>query len=172
MLTLYTTPVIYLYMERLGRRLARAGVRAGPAPRTPARARPAGAMSISEPFIRRPIATSLLAVAILLLGVSAYTSSRWRPCRGGPPHHLGQRQPAGREPGDDVLRGGHPARAALGRIAGLTDMTSTSSLGSTSITLQFDLDRDQAAGRDVQAAINAAAGDLRPTSLPAPTTGR
>jgi multidrug efflux pump len=50
-----------------------------------------------------------------------------------------------------------PLERRLGRIAGLTDMTSTSSLGSTSITLQFDLDRDQdSAGRDVQAAINAA----------------
>ncbi len=59
-----------------------------------------------------------------------------------------------------------PLERRLGRIAGLTDMTSTSSLGSTSITLQFDLDRDtDAAGRDVQAAINAAAADL-PTNLP------
>ena len=59
-----------------------------------------------------------------------------------------------------------PLERRLGRIAGLTDMTSTSSLGSTSITLQFDLDRDQdSAGRDVQAAINAASADL-PTNLP------
>jgi multidrug efflux pump subunit AcrB len=59
-----------------------------------------------------------------------------------------------------------PLERRLGRIAGLTDMTSTSSLGSTSITLQFDLDRDpDSAGRDVQAAINAAAADL-PTNLP------
>ena len=59
-----------------------------------------------------------------------------------------------------------PLERRLGRIAGLNDMTSTSSLGSTSITLQFDLDRDQdSAGRDVQAAINAASADL-PTNLP------
>src|SRR6185295_11868900 len=59
-----------------------------------------------------------------------------------------------------------PLERRFGRIAGLTEMTSTSSLGSTSITLQFDLDRTQdSAARDVQAAINAATGDL-PANLP------
>ena len=126
-----------------------------------------GAGSISEPFIRRPIGTSLLAAAIILLGASAYTQLPVAPLpRVDLPTISVNASLPGASPETMSSAVATPLERRLGRIAGLTDMTSTSSLGSTSITLQFDLDRDQdSAGRDVQAAINAASADL-PTNLP------
>jgi len=126
-----------------------------------------GAASISEPFIRRPIGTSLLAAAIILLGASAYTQLPVAPLpRVDLPTISVNASLPGASPETMSSAVATPLERRLGRIAGLTDMTSTSSLGSTSITLQFDLDRDQdSAGRDVQAAINAASADL-PTNLP------
>ena len=126
-----------------------------------------GAASISEPFIRRPVGTSLLAAAIILLGASAYTQLPVAPLpRVDLPTISVNASLPGASPETMSSAVATPLERRLGRIAGLTDMTSTSSLGSTSITLQFDLDRDQdSAGRDVQAAINAAAADL-PTNLP------
>src|SRR4029453_15819013 len=126
-----------------------------------------GTASISEPFIRRPIGPSLLAAAIILLGASAYTQLPVAPLPRVdlPTIQVGANLP-GASPETMSAAVATPLERRLGRIAGLTDMTSTSSLGSTSITLQFDLDRDQdSAGRDVQAAINAASADL-PTNLP------
>ena len=124
-------------------------------------------MNISEPFIRRPIGTSLLAAAVLLLGAAAYTQLPVAPLpRVDLPTISVYANLPGASPETMSSAVATPLERRLGRIAGLSDMTSTSSLGSTSITLQFDLDRDQdAAGRDVQAAINAAAADL-PTNLP------
>ena len=126
-----------------------------------------GASSISEPFIRRPIGTSLLAAAIIMLGVSAYTQLPVAPLpKVDLPTISVNASLPGASPETMSSAVATPLERRLGRIAGLTDMTSTSSLGQTSITLQFDLDRDQdTAGRDVQAAINAASGDL-PTNLP------
>jgi len=126
-----------------------------------------GAASISEPFIRRPIGTSLLAAAIILLGASAYSQLPVAPLpRVDLPTISVNASLPGASPETMSSAVATPLERRLGRIAGLTDMTSTSSLGSTSITLQFDLDRDQdSAGRDVQAAINAASADL-PTNLP------
>ena len=126
-----------------------------------------GASSISEPFIRRPIGTSLLAAAIIMLGVGAYTQLPVAPLpRVDLPTISVNASLPGASPETMSSAVATPLERRLGRIAGLTDMTSTSSLGSTSITLQFDLDRDQdTAGRDVQAAINAASADL-PTNLP------
>jgi multidrug efflux pump len=121
----------------------------------------------SEPFIRRPSGPSLLAAAIILLGASAYTQLPVRrfPAVDLPTISVNASLPGG-EPRDHVLRGGHPARAAAGSHRRADRHDVHSSLGSTSITLQFDLDRDQdSAGRDVQAAINAASADL-PTNLP------
>ena len=126
-----------------------------------------GASGLSEPFIRRPIGTSLLAAAIILLGAAAYTQLPVAPLPKVdlPTISVNANLP-GASPETMSSSVATPLERRLGRIAGLTDMTSTSSLGSTSITLQFDLDRDpDAAGRDVQAAINAAAADL-PTNLP------
>ncbi|HUM12171.1 MAG TPA: multidrug efflux RND transporter permease subunit [Myxococcaceae bacterium] len=126
-----------------------------------------GASGLSEPFIRRPIGTSLLAAAVILLGAAAYTQLPVAPLPKVdlPTISVNANLP-GASPETMSSAVATPLERRLGRIAGLTDMTSTSSLGSTSITLQFDLDRDpDAAGRDVQAAINAAAADL-PTNLP------
>jgi hypothetical protein len=117
-------------------------------------------VNISAPFIRGPIATSLLAAALLLAGIAAYTLAPGRAAAARRlPHHPGQRGAARGEPRDDGLVGGDAARAALRPHRRVTEITSTSTLGSTSITLQFDLDRDvDAAARDVQAAIAAAGG--------------
>jgi hydrophobe/amphiphile efflux-1 (HAE1) family protein len=124
-------------------------------------------VSISEPFIRRPIGTSLLAAAVLLAGAVAYTQLPVSPLpRVDLPTISVNASLPGASPETMSSSVATPLERRFGRIAGLTDMTSTSSLGTTSLTLQFDLDRDvDAAGRDVQAAINAAAADL-PTNLP------
>ena len=164
-LTLYTTPVIYLYMDRLGRWLAGAASAGQP---QPARPRGGRAMNISAPFIRRPIATSLLAAAILLAGHRRVLAAPGRAAAARRlPDHPGQRArcPA-RAPRRWRRRSRRRSSGASGASPGVTEMTSTSSLGSTPITLQFDLDRDvDAAARDVQAAINAAGGEL-PPNLP------
>src|ERR1700726_825056 len=124
-------------------------------------------MHISAPFIRRPVATALLSLAILMAGGVAFyflpVAALPRVdfptiyVRGGLP---------GASPETMASAVATPLERQFGRIAGITEMTSSSQLGSTGITLQFDLDRDiNAASRDVQAAIHAAAGQL-PASLP------
>jgi hydrophobe/amphiphile efflux-1 (HAE1) family protein len=121
-------------------------------------------MSLSDPFIRRPIATSLVAVAIVLSGGAAFFMLPVAPLPhvDNPTISVSAGLP-GASPETMASAVATPLERRLGRIAGLTEMTSTSSLGSTSITLQFSLDRDQdSAARDVQAAINAAGGDLPP----------
>jgi hydrophobe/amphiphile efflux-1 (HAE1) family protein len=124
-------------------------------------------MSISAPFIRRPIATSLLAAAILLSGAAAYTQLPVAPLpRVDFPTISVNAALPGASPETMASSVATPLERRFGRIAGLSEITSVSSLGATSVTLQFDLDRDvDAAGRDVQAAINAATGDL-PANLP------
>jgi multidrug efflux pump len=124
-------------------------------------------MSISAPFIRRPIATTLLTVAVALAGGIAY---RFLPVSPLPQVEFPTIQVSANLPGasPDTMASAvaTPLERQFGRIAGITEMTSSSSQGSTSITLQFDLDRDiDAASRDVQAAINAARGQL-PANLP------
>ncbi len=124
-------------------------------------------MSISEPFIRRPVATSLLAAALLLSGAAAYTQLPVAPLPrvDFPTINVGAALP-GASPETMASAVATPLERRFGRIAGLAEITSVSSLGQTNLTLQFDLDRDvDAAARDVQAAINAAAGDL-PANLP------
>ena len=124
-------------------------------------------MNISEPFIRRPVATSLLAAALLLVGATAYTQLPVAPLPrvDYPTINVNAGLP-GASPETMASAVATPLERRFGRIAGLTEITSISSLGSVSLTLQFDLDRDvDSAARDVQAAINAAAGDL-PPNLP------
>ncbi len=124
-------------------------------------------MSISTPFIGRPIATTLLTVAVALAGAVAY---RFLPVSPLPqvdfPTISVSAGLPGASPETMASSVATPLERQFGRIAGITEMTSTSSLGTTSITLQFDLNRNiDAAGRDVQAAINAARGQL-PANLP------
>ena len=128
-------------------------------------------MNISAPFIRRPIGTSLLAIAVLLAGAVAYFFLPVSPLPEVefPTISVNAGLP-GASPETMASAVATPLERQFGRIAGVTEMTSSSQLGSTSITLQFDLSRNiNAAARDVQAAINAAAGQL-PANLPnAPT---
>jgi multidrug efflux pump len=124
-------------------------------------------MSISSPFIHRPIATTLLTVAVALAGGIAY---RLLPVSPLPqvefPTIQVQAGLPGASPDTMASSVATPLERQFGRIAGITEMTSTSSLGSTQVVLQFDLDRNiDAAARDVQAAINAARGQL-PANLP------
>ncbi|MDF0605629.1 multidrug efflux RND transporter permease subunit [Neisseriaceae bacterium TC5R-5] len=121
----------------------------------------------SEPFIRRPIATTLLTLAILLAGFLAFKLLPVAPLPqvDFPTIQVSARLP-GASPETMAATVATPLERALGRIAGITEMTSSSSLGSSNITLQFDLSRDiDGAARDVQAAINAARA-LLPTGMP------
>ncbi|MGA2562243.1 MAG: efflux RND transporter permease subunit, partial [Steroidobacteraceae bacterium] len=130
-------------------------------------------MSISEPFVRRPIATSLLMAGILLVGLVAWpllpvsalpqvdfpTISVFASLPGASPETMASSVAT-------------PLEYQFAQIPGLTQMTSSSSLGSMSITLQFGLDRNiDAAAQDIQSAIDAAGGQL-PKNLPAPPSYR
>jgi multidrug efflux pump len=124
-------------------------------------------MNISSPFIRRPVATSLLATGVLIAGILAYTRLPVAPIPQVeyPVISVNAGLP-GASPETMASSVATPLERQFGRIAGVNQMTSTSQLGATNITLQFDLSRDiDAAGRDVQAAINAAQGQL-PANLP------
>jgi len=124
-------------------------------------------MNPSALFIYRPVATSLLTLAVALAGTLAFLNLPVSslPQVDFPTIAVSANLP-GASPETMAATVATPLERALGRIAGVTEMTSTSTLGTTRITLQFDLDRDiYGAGRDVQAAINAAAS-LLPTSLP------
>src|SRR5262249_15209483 len=121
----------------------------------------------SAPFIRRPIATSLLAAAILLAGAAAFTQLPVAPLpRVDFPTISVSAQLPGASPTTMATAVAMPLERRFGRIAGVSEITSTSSLGTTGVTVQFDLDRDvESCARDIQAAINAAGGDL-PPNLP------
>ncbi len=115
----------------------------------------------------RPVATTLLTIAVALAGIGAYFLLPVAPL---PQVEFPTIQVSAGLPGasPEVMASAvaTPLERQFGRIAGITEMTSTTALGSASITLQFDLNRDiDAAARDVQAAINAARGQL-PTTLP------
>lgn len=128
-------------------------------------------MSISEPFIRRPIATSLLMAGVVLMGILGYILL---PISALPPVDFPTIQVTAQYPGasPDVMVSSvaTPLERQFGQISGLAMMTSVSSFGIANITLQFVLDREiDAAAQDVQAAINAAGGVL-PKNLPSPPT--
>ena len=130
-------------------------------------------MNVSAPFIRRPVATTLLTVGIALAGVLSFRLLPVSPLPqvDYPTISVNANLP-GASPETMASTVATPLERALGRIAGITEMTSSSSLGSTGITLQFDLSRDiDGAARDVQAAINAARS-LLPTGLPSNPTYR
>ena len=124
-------------------------------------------MNISKPFIHRPVATTLLTVAVALSGVAAFRFLPIAPLPqvDFPTISVGAALP-GASPETMASAVATPLERQFGRIAGVTEMTSASYLGNTAITLQFDLNRNiDAAARDVQAAINAARGYL-PANLP------
>jgi multidrug efflux pump len=124
-------------------------------------------MSLSSPFIHRPVATTLLTVAIALAGAVAFFFLPVAPLPqiDFPTISVGASLP-GASPEIMASSIATPLERQFGRIAGVTEMTSASYLGTTSITLQFDLGRDiDGAARDVQAAINAARSFL-PANLP------
>ncbi len=130
-------------------------------------------MSLSSPFIQRPVATTLLTVAITLAGAVAF---KVLPVSALPQVDFPTISVAAGLPGasPEIMASSvaTPLERQFGRIAGVTEMTSSSSIGTTSITLQFDLNRDiNGAARDVQAAINAARSYL-PANLPANPTYR
>src|ERR1700688_831730 len=130
-------------------------------------------MSISAPFIRRPIGTSLLAAALLLSGILAfnYLPVASLPRVDFPVIGVGASLP-GADPQTMASAVATPLERQFGRISAVNQMTSTSQLGSTSIVLQFDLNRNiDAAGRDVQPSINAARSEL-PANLPSNPTYR
>ena len=125
-------------------------------------------MNISAPFIRRPIGTWLLAAALLMAGAVAFLNLPVAPLPRVdiPTINVSANLP-GASPSTMATAVAMPLERRFGRIAGVTEITSTSSLGTTSITVQFELDRDQeSAAREIQAAIQAAGGDL-PPNLPA-----
>ncbi len=130
-------------------------------------------MSLSSSFIHRPVATTLLTLGVMLTGMVAFFLL---PVASLPqvdfPTISVQASLPGASPETMAATVATPLERSLGRIAGVREMTSVSSLGSTRITLQFDLDRDiDGAARDVQAAINAARS-LLPSGLPRNPTYR
>ncbi|HEY0701507.1 MAG TPA: multidrug efflux RND transporter permease subunit [Candidatus Acidoferrales bacterium] len=130
-------------------------------------------MNISAPFIHRPVATTLLTIAIALAGAVAF---RVLPVSSLPQVDFPTVSVAASLPGaaPEIMASSvaTPLERQFGRIAGVTEMTSSSFLGTTSITLQFDLNRNiDGAARDVEAAINAARSYL-PANLPANPTYR
>jgi hydrophobe/amphiphile efflux-1 (HAE1) family protein len=130
-------------------------------------------MNISEPFIRRPIATSLLMLGILVFGIGAYglLPVAALPKVDFPTISVSVNYP-GASPDTMASAVATPLEQQFAAIPSLSQMTSTSGIGSLSITLQFDLERNiDAAASDVQQAINAASG-LLPTDLPSPPTYR
>jgi multidrug efflux pump len=124
-------------------------------------------MNLAEPFVRRPVATTLLSAGVLLVGFVSY---RALPVASLPTVDLPTLRVSASRPGADpetmASSVAAPLERHLGAIAGVTELTSVSSLGSATIAIQFDLSRkiDKAA-QDVQAAINAAAADL-PSDMP------
>src|SRR5881227_3295015 len=129
--------------------------------------------SISSPFIRYPIGTSLLMAGILFVGVVAYPLLPVAPLPqvDFPTIQVSASLPGG-SPETMASSVAQPLERQLAQIPGIAQMTSTSSLGSTSVTIQFDLNRSiDGAANDVQGAINAASGQL-PKNLPSPPTYR
>jgi HAE1 family hydrophobic/amphiphilic exporter-1 len=127
------------------------------------------AVSISAPFIRRPVATTLIAIGFLLVGIVAYINLPVAalPDVDFPTIQVSVSLP-GASPETMASNVATPLERQFATVQSLSQMTSVSSLGSTSVTLQFALNRNiDAAAQDVQAAINAAGGQL-PTNLPAP----
>src|ERR1017187_9197432 len=130
-------------------------------------------MSLSSPFIHKPVATTLLTVAVALAGAVGFRLLPVSPLPqvDFPTVSVNASLP-GASPEIMASSVATPLERQFGRIAGVTEMTSSSSIGQTGVTLQFDLSRNiDSAARDVEAAINAARGYL-PANLPGNPTYR
>src|SRR5215831_2893489 len=130
-------------------------------------------MNFSYPFVRRPIGTTLLAIGLFLVGAVAYLflPVASLPTIEFPTIYVSASRP-GAEPNIMAATVAAPLERRLGEISGVTELTSVSSLGTSRITVQFDLNRSiDGAARDVQAALNAALADL-PGDLPTLPTFR
>ncbi len=128
-------------------------------------------MNMSRPFIDRPVATTLLMAALFLIGIAAFP---FLPVAPLPqidfPTILVSANLPGASPEIMASSVAQPLETQFAQISGVAQMTSTSVLGSTQITLQFNLDRNiDGAAQDVQSAIDAAGGQL-PKNLPTPPT--
>src|SRR5258705_2191130 len=130
-------------------------------------------MNFSATFIRRPIATALLMAALFLVGAVAYPLLPVAPLpQVDFPTIVVTGSLPGASPETMASNVAQPLERQLSQIPGVTQMTSLSALGTSSITVQFDLNRNiDAAAQDIQSAINAAGGQL-PTNLPSPPTYR
>ena len=128
-------------------------------------------MNLSYPFIKRPIATTLLTIGVALAGMVSFNLLPVSPMpRVDIPTISVSASLPGADPETMATSVATPLERSLGRIAGITEMTSNSALGSANINVQFDLSRDiDGAARDVQAAINAARIDLPATLRSNPT---
>ncbi|MDP9038213.1 MAG: efflux RND transporter permease subunit [Acidobacteriota bacterium] len=145
----------------------------GNGPKRPNRPPADGGVHFSAPFIKRPVATSLLSVAIILAGAAAYKllPVASLPEVEYPVISVGASLP-GADPETMASAVATPLERQFSKIAGINQMTSSSSTGSAGVTMQFDLNRDvNGAARDVQAAINAARSQL-PANLPSNPTYR
>lgn len=130
-------------------------------------------MSFSELFVRRPVGTFLLAIGLFMTGVVAFIALPIAPLPrvDFPTISVNAKLP-GADPTTMAATVAAPLERRLGEIAGVSELTSTSSQGSANVTVQFDLNRDiEGAARDVMAAINASGSDL-PVDLPTPPTYR
>src|SRR3954452_23476373 len=130
-------------------------------------------MNLSQTFIPRPVATTLLMTALAFVGLIAYPFLPIAPLPqvDFPTIQVSASLP-GANPETMASSVAQPLERQFSQIPGVSQMSSTSGLGSTSITVQFDLDRNiDAAAQDIQAAINAAGGQL-PKNLPSPPTYR
>jgi multidrug efflux pump len=130
-------------------------------------------VNLSAPFIARPVGTTLLALGVTLAGIVAFTQLPASPMPqvDYPTISVTANLP-GANPETMAATVATPLERQLGRIAGVNEITSSSSLGSTRVTLQFDLDRNiDDAATEVQAAINAARSQL-PTGMPSNPTYR
>jgi hydrophobe/amphiphile efflux-1 (HAE1) family protein len=130
-------------------------------------------MNFSWPFIRRPIGTTLMGIGLFLVGATAYMflPVASLPSVDLPTIHVTANRP-GADPNIMAATVAAPLERRIGEISGVTELTSVSSLGTTSITVQFDLSRSvEGAARDVQAALNAALSDL-PSDMPTLPTFR
>ena len=150
-------------------------IKANPAPAAGAAAKAPrrGAVNVSRPFIERPVATTLLMAGVFLVGLAAFP---FLPVAPLPqidfPTILVSASLPGASPEIMASSVAQPLETQFAQISGVTQMTSTSVLGSTQVTLQFNLDRNiDAAAQDVQAAIDAAGGQL-PKNLPSPPAYR